>query len=133
MSKFQLKIFFGGDVIQGVNGPDYTGHSLKVQFSMPPSFVFLKGWICSRISSYDLVLVDMRCRVSIGDPERCNFNVVTIYDQRTWKYAYEMALSANMSVVQVYVNTRAHCDDDDFVPREGMTHLFHIDSMHYFL
>jgi hypothetical protein len=129
MPKFQLKVFFGGNVIAGVNGPDYSGHSLKAQFNIPPSFVFLKDWVGRRITSYDYVFVDMQCRVSIGDHEAGNFNVVKIYDERTWRYAYEMALSNNMPVVHVYVNTRAHCDDDDFVPREGMIHLFYSDIM----
>ena len=65
----------------------------------------------------DYVVREMFCRVSIrGDSGNLNFNVLSFCDQRSWKYAYEMALNT-VRVVHLYVKTTVHIDDDDFILR----------------
>ena len=108
MAGFPIKVYFGGEIIEGVRGPEYSGgRSLKVQFNVPPTFSHLQDYICRRIVMCDYVVGEMFCRISIGDPGKFNFNVLSVRDQCSWKYAYEMALNT-VGVVHLYVKTTVH-------------------------
>ena len=125
MPQFPIFYFYGGDIIEGPHGPEYSGgakfitngchHTTYEEVKLAASCVLL---------SKGLRVDEIHCRVEDGKDNKLHFSLISIVDERSWRRASRIGAN-NYGVVHLILKTSClpviGNDDDDFVSASTST------------
>ena len=124
MHQFPIFYFYGGDIIEGPHGPEYSGGAkFKTNGCHHTTYEEVKLACCVLLSK-GLKVDEIHCRVEDGKYNKLHFSLIRIVDERSWRRASR--IGANKYGV-VHLILKNSClpvignDDDDFVSASTST------------
>ena len=122
--KFPILYYYGGAIIEGPHGPEYSGGSkFKTKGCHHTTYEEVKLAATCVLVGKGLKVDEIHCRVEDGKDNKLHFSLLSIVDERSWRIASR--IGANKYGV-VHLILKTSClpqinDDDDFVPASTST------------
>ena len=122
--KFPILYYYGGAIIEGPHGPEYSGGSkFKTNGCHHTTYEEVKLAANCVLVGKGLSVDEIHCRVEDGKDNKLHFSLLSIVDERSWRIASR--IGANKYGV-VHLILKTSClpqinDDDDFVPASTST------------
>ena len=125
MPQFPIFYFYGGDIIEGPHGPEYSGGSkFKTNGCHHTTYEEVKLAASCVLLSKGLRVDEIHCRVEDGKDNKLHFSLISIVDERSWRRASRIGAN-NYGVVHLILKTSClpviGNDDDDFVSASTST------------
>ena len=102
---FGIVIFYGGEIISSPQiGVDYSLSSrFTLEGNKSTTFEQLKSTIYQTLGlDSSEFSIEMQCRINIGQPGYFYFDLISIYDESSWRIARDMCVR-KMGLIQLYV------------------------------
>ena len=107
MSFVPVSVYYGGEICYGRFGAEYSiGPRLGFSVNEDTSFENLVNELCTAMQfSKDQYSVEIYGRVNAGVPGCWFFNILPVYDERSWR-SFHDTVTIQMGMIELYVNLK---------------------------